>query len=92
MDGEEVRIDHATREVYKYSELRHTLSGFEETSVLQWWTTMIAAPGDMSPSILTETTAAMASRITHGIPLLMYPEMAAKWQEIRQFLLSYKMR
>ena len=36
MNGEEIRIDHATREVYKYSELRSTLSGFEETAVLQW--------------------------------------------------------
>ena len=52
MNGEEIRIDHATREVYKYSELRYTLSGFEETAALQGWTRMIAAPGDMSPSIL----------------------------------------
>ena len=92
MNGEEIRIDHATREVYKYSELRSTLSGFEETAALQWWTTMIAAPGDMSPSILKETTAAMASRILNGVPPLLYPEMAEQWQDIRNFLLAYKMR
>ena len=91
MNGEEVRIDHATREVYKYSELRSTLSGFAETAAFQWWTTMISAPGDMSPSILKETTAAMASRINR-VATLLYPETAAKWQEIRQFLVAFKMR
>ena len=92
MSGEEVRIDHATREVYKYMELRSTLSEFAEEAVLQWWDTMIAVPGDMSPSILKETTAAMASRILNVVPPLLYPEMAEKWQDIRNFLLAYKMR
>ena len=44
MNGEEIRIDHVTREFYKYPELRSILSDFEDAAVMQWWTTMISAP------------------------------------------------
>ena len=91
MNGEEIRIDHVTREFYKYPELRSILSDFEDAAVIQWWTTMISAPGDMSPSILKETTAAMANQI-NWVATLLSQEAAAKWQEIRQFLVAFKMR
>ena len=91
MSGEEVRIDHATRTVYKYSELRSSLIDFAEEAVLQWWDTMIAVPGDMSLSLLKETTAAMASLIHHQVPPLLDPAMAEQWLGIRNFLITYKM-
>ena len=91
MSGEEVRIDHATRTVYKYSELRSSLIEFAEEAVLQWWDTMIAVPGDMSLSLLKETTAAMASLIHHQVPPLLDPAMAEQWLGIRNFLITYKM-
>ena len=92
MGGEEVRLDHATREVYKYSELRSNLMEFAEEAILQWWDTLIAIPGNMSLSILKVTTAAMASLINHQIPPLLDPAMAEQWRGIRHYLTTYKMQ